>query len=53
MSKNHLYNYLTFNKCKVKIIKFPNRSTKSGQIIDKFLKNEYCYANCTFLQFLN
>jgi len=42
---SHLYNYLTFNKCKVKIIKFPNRSTKSGQIIDKFLKNEYHFES--------
>ena len=38
---SHLYNYLSFNNYKVKIIKFPNRTTKSGIIIDKFLKNEY------------
>jgi dTMP kinase len=38
---NHLYNKLSFINIKVKIIKFPNRTTNSGIIIDKFLKNEY------------
>lgn len=42
---SHLYNKLSFNNIKVKIIKFPNRTTNSGKIIDKFLKNEYQFKN--------
>ena len=42
---SHLFNYLSFNNYKVKIIKLPNRTTKTGKIIDKFLKNEYHFES--------
>jgi len=38
---NNLINYYNKNQIKYQYIKFPNRTTKSGQIIDKFLKNQY------------
>ena len=37
---NKLYEYLIYKNHKVKILKFPNRTTTSGKQIDKFLKNE-------------
>ena len=38
---NILLHYFEENSIKCKYIKFPNRSTKSGKIIDDFLKNKY------------
>lgn len=37
---NKLYDKLNNNNYKVKILKFPNRTTQTGKIIDKFLKKE-------------
>jgi dTMP kinase len=42
---NKIYNILSNNNINVKIIKFPNRTTNSGKIIDKFLKNEHQFQN--------
>jgi len=42
---NKIYQDLNQKNIKSKIIKFPNRNTKSGQIIDKFLKNQYQFAS--------
>jgi dTMP kinase len=38
---NILINYFEDNSIKYKYIKFPNRETQTGKIIDKFLKNQY------------
>lgn len=38
---NILINYLEDHSIKYKYIKFPNRKTESGKIIDDFLKNKY------------
>lgn len=38
---NNLINYYTNNNIKYQYIKFPNRSSQTGKIIDKFLKNQY------------
>jgi dTMP kinase len=38
---NNLINYYNKHNIKYKYIKFPNRTTKSGIIIDKFLKKQY------------
>lgn len=38
---NNLINYYNKHNIKYKYIKFPNRSSESGKIIDKFLKNEH------------
>lgn len=37
---NKLSEYLIYKNYKVKILKFPNRTTETGRQIDKFLKNE-------------
>lgn len=42
---NELFAKLSINNNKIKIIKFPNRQTKTGKIINKFLKNEYEFKN--------
>lgn len=38
---NNLINYYTNKNIKYQYIKFPDRTSKSGKIIDKFLKNQY------------
>lgn len=38
---NNLINYYSKLNIKIKYIKFPDRSTNSGKIIDKFLKNKH------------
>lgn len=38
---NILINYFEENSIKYKYIKFPNRTTNTGKIIDDFLKNKY------------
>jgi|LauGreDrversion4_2_1035121.scaffolds.fasta_scaffold21199_2 dTMP kinase len=38
---NSLINYYINNNIKYQYIKFPDRSSKTGYIIDKFLKNQY------------
>lgn len=42
---NNIYKKLEEKNIKVYIFKFPNRTTESGKIIDKFLKNEYQFKN--------
>lgn len=38
---NNLINYYTNNNIKYQYIKFPNRTSQTGKIIDRFLKNQY------------
>ena len=38
---NNLINYYTNKNIKYQYIKFPDRTSNSGKIIDKFLKNQY------------
>lgn len=38
---NNLINYYTNKNIKYQYIKFPNRNSNTGKIIDKFLKNQY------------
>jgi dTMP kinase len=40
---NHLVN--KYKDTNFKVYKFPNRETKTGKIIDKFLKNEYSFSS--------
>lgn len=42
---NSLIDYYTKHNIKYKYIKFPNRKTESGKVIDKFLKNEYQFKS--------
>jgi dTMP kinase len=42
---NNIYKELLKTQKNVKILKFPNRNTESGIIIDKFLKKQYNFKN--------
>lgn len=44
---NNLIKYYTNNNIKYEYIKFPNRTSCSGKLIDKFLKNQYEFKSIT------